>query len=75
MSNTAEAEIYQLDLLLITPLQDGLLTCDPEDMDNVLPEQRLDQATQRYEPVLTTVEDILAHFKHDQTPALKGSLL
>ena len=52
--------------------QDGLLTCDAEDIDNLLPEQQLDPRTGRYDAVYTTPEEIMSHFKHDQVPALKG---
>ena len=59
-------------IILTHGKEEGLLTCDVTDPENVLNEYALDPVTGKYKAVFTTVEEIVECFKHDKVPSLKG---
>ena len=49
------------------------MTCDVTDTDNKLNEYTFDPATGKCRAVFTKVDEIVACFKHDKVPSLKGA--
>ena len=60
-------------IILTHGKEDGLMTCDVTDPDNKLNEYTFDPATGKCRAVFTKVDEIVACFKHDKVPSLKGA--